>query len=117
MPIDRPNSLELLEAVREFLIEHIAPNVNGQLAFHARVASNALAIVTREIKQKTAMDEREKTRLSALLGHNKSLLELNRELALLIQSSKLDSDRAAVLDHLRQTNADKINLANPKYRD
>ena len=59
MPTDRPNAAELVEAVREFLEDHVAPNVEGQLAFHARVAINALAIVERTMGQGDAMDDAE----------------------------------------------------------
>jgi hypothetical protein len=40
----------LLDAVREFLTDQVMPATSGQLAFHARVAANALAVVAREIE-------------------------------------------------------------------
>jgi aminoglycoside phosphotransferase (APT) family kinase protein len=49
-PFGRPTASELLEAVREFLTGQVMPATSGQLAFHARVAANALAIVAREIE-------------------------------------------------------------------
>jgi hypothetical protein len=39
----------LLDAVREFLVDHVMPATAGQLAFHARVAANVLGMVAREI--------------------------------------------------------------------
>jgi aminoglycoside phosphotransferase (APT) family kinase protein len=45
----RPTARELLEAVRGFLTEDVSPGTTGQLSFHARVASNMLAIVEREL--------------------------------------------------------------------
>ena len=39
----------MLEAVREYLVGSVMPATTGQLAFHARVAANALAIVAREL--------------------------------------------------------------------
>lgn len=115
MPTDRPTAAELVEAVREYLLQQVAPNVDGQLAFHARVAANALAIVERELHDGVAMDAAERERLTAILGHDGDLVELNRELAAKIRSGELDGQRAAVLDHLRRTNADKLALANPRY--
>ena len=47
-PYGRPTASELLEAVREYLTDSVLPGTSGQLAFHARVAANALAIVARE---------------------------------------------------------------------
>jgi len=49
-PFGRPTASELLEAVREYLLTSVMPATTGQLAFHARVAANALAIVAREIE-------------------------------------------------------------------
>ncbi len=49
-PHGRPTASELLEAVREFLTDQVRPATSGQLAFHARVAANVLAIVARELE-------------------------------------------------------------------
>jgi Domain of unknown function (DUF6285) len=49
-PFGRPTASELLDAVREFLTGQVMPATSGQLAFHARVAANALAIVARELE-------------------------------------------------------------------
>ena len=49
-PHGRPTASELLEAVREFLTDQVMPATSGQLAFHARVAANTLAIVARELE-------------------------------------------------------------------
>jgi aminoglycoside phosphotransferase (APT) family kinase protein len=49
-PHGRPTASELLEAVREYLLGSVMPATTGQLAFHARVAANALAIVARELE-------------------------------------------------------------------
>jgi aminoglycoside phosphotransferase (APT) family kinase protein len=49
-PYGRPTASELLAAVREYLLGSVLPATSGQLAFHARVAANALAIVARELE-------------------------------------------------------------------
>jgi aminoglycoside phosphotransferase (APT) family kinase protein len=49
-PYGRPTASELIEAVREFLTDRVMPGTAGQLAFHARVAANALGIVLRELE-------------------------------------------------------------------
>jgi hypothetical protein len=49
-PYGRPTASELVDAVREFLTDQVMPGTAGQLAFHARVAANALAIVGRELE-------------------------------------------------------------------
>jgi aminoglycoside phosphotransferase (APT) family kinase protein len=48
-PHGRPTASELLDAVRGYLTDQVMPGTSGQLAFHARVAANALAIVAREL--------------------------------------------------------------------
>ncbi len=48
-PYGRPTASELLDAVRGFLTDQVMPATGGQLAFHARVAANVLAIVAREL--------------------------------------------------------------------
>jgi aminoglycoside phosphotransferase (APT) family kinase protein len=49
-PYGRPTASELLDAVREYLATQVMPATTGQLSFHARVAANALAIVSRELE-------------------------------------------------------------------
>jgi hypothetical protein len=46
----RPTASELVDAVREYLLTSVLPTTSGQVAFHARVAANALAIVLRELE-------------------------------------------------------------------
>jgi aminoglycoside phosphotransferase (APT) family kinase protein len=48
-PQGRPTASELLDAVRGFLTDQVMPATGGQVAFHARVAANVLAIVAREL--------------------------------------------------------------------
>ena len=47
----RPTARELIEAVREFLTEEVMASGDRRLAYQARVAGNALAIVARELAQ------------------------------------------------------------------
>jgi hypothetical protein len=49
-PYGRPTASELIEAVREYLLGSVRPATDGQVAFHARVAANALGIVAREVE-------------------------------------------------------------------
>jgi len=115
MPTDRPTASELLEAIREFLAEKVAPNLEGQLAFHVQVAGNVLAIVERTLEHGGAMDAEELLRLQELLGSDGSLLELNQELAERISDGDLDDHREQVFEHLLKTVKDKLQLANPRY--
>jgi aminoglycoside phosphotransferase (APT) family kinase protein len=47
----RPTARELLDTVREFLTDRVAPDADGGLAYETRVAANILAIVERELAQ------------------------------------------------------------------
>jgi len=49
-PYGRPTASELLEAVREYLLDSVMPATSGRVAFHGRVAANVLAIVARELE-------------------------------------------------------------------
>ena len=123
MPTDRPTASELLEAIREFLAEKIAPNLEGQLAFHAQVAGNALAIVERTLEHGGTMDAEELQRLQELLGTEGNLLELNHQLAERIRNGDFDrqrdqqrdQQRDLLFEHLQKTVKDKLQLANPRY--
>jgi hypothetical protein len=112
---DRPTAAELTEAVREFLERDVMPVVEGRVAFHTRVAVNALGIVQRELDVGADLDVAEHERLRALLGHDGTVAELTRELARRIRAGALDdrSDevRAAVQESVRS----KLLVANPGY--
>jgi len=115
MPTDRPDAAELLAAVRQHLTDNLAPSLDGQPAFHLRVATNVLAIVERTIAEGATMDAAEHERLEELLSETGDLVELNRTLAAQIEAGDFDDRRDALLTHLRQTAADKLHLANPRY--
>ena len=115
MPTDRPTAAELVSTVREHLMENLAPLLEGQPAFHLRVATNALAIVQRTLAEGEALDQAEVIRLQHLLGREGGLTDLNRILAAQIRSGELDDRREALFAHLRQTAIDKLRLANPRY--
>lgn len=57
----RPTARELLQAVREFLAGDVAAATEGRLAFHARVAANAVAVVERELALAAAQRARRHT--------------------------------------------------------
>ena len=47
---DRPDPVEQLAAVADFLRDQVMPQVDGPLAFHLRVAANMLDIVSRQTR-------------------------------------------------------------------
>jgi hypothetical protein len=116
---DRPTAAELLAAIADFLREEALPALDRaepRLCFQMRVAANSLAILGREARLGPAADLREHERLMKLLGRDGTLDELNRELARQIRTGQRDERDAALMAHLEATIADKIAIANPKWR-
>ena len=115
MPTDRPTAAELLAAVREHLTETLAPTLDGQPAFHLRVATNALAIVERTMTEGDAMDQAELDRLHDLLGGEENLLDANQKLSQVISTGEMGDRRKSIVAHLRTTSIEKLRLSNPRY--
>ncbi|MBV8189858.1 MAG: hypothetical protein JO339_21630 [Alphaproteobacteria bacterium] len=119
MPQDRPSAAELLAAIADFLREEAIPALDRsepRLGFQMRVAVNSLAILEREARLGPDADRREHARLSALLGRDGTLGDLNRALAQELRTGQRDERDAALMAHLDATIADKIAIANPKWR-
>jgi hypothetical protein len=119
MPQDRPTASELITAIADFLREEATPaldRADPRLGFQMRVAVNSLAILEREGRLGPAADAREHARLVALLGRDGTLEELNRALVDQIRAGARDERDAAMMAHLDATTADKIAIANPKWR-
>ncbi|WP_421996938.1 DUF6285 domain-containing protein [Reyranella sp.] len=119
MAQDRPTAAEMLAAVVDFLREEATPALDladPRLGFQMRVAANALAILEREARLGPAANAGEHRRLVALLGRDAPLDDLNRELARQLRAGERDERDAALMAHLDATIADKIAIANPKWR-
>jgi hypothetical protein len=112
---DKPTAAELVGAVRAFLEEQVMPALEGRVAFHARVAANALGIVERQLELAPADEAAERDRLAALLGHGGSLDEQNRELCRRIRSGELGPDTPGLVSHLRETTLAKLAVDQPRY--
>jgi hypothetical protein len=94
---DRPNALELLEAVKEFLSTEVLPAATDQrLKFRTLVAINALGIAYREL-----------TSNSLLLGDDE-----RAELARRIRAGEPPD---GVLATLKEDVAAKLRVSNPSY--
>jgi hypothetical protein len=113
--MDQPSMRELVEAVRDFLEQKAMPELKGHTAFHARVAANALSIVVRELERGPQSALGEKKRLAALLGHDGTLEELNRELCRRIRSGTFGPDTPGLAEHLTITTREKVAIDQPGY--
>jgi hypothetical protein len=112
---DRPRAAELLEAVREFIERDVRSSENERLAFHARVAMNALGIVERELVLGESIDSPIIARLGNLLDEKGSPSELVTQLSARIRAGDPKSigheGIALVCDLVRA----KLEVANPHY--
>lgn len=108
-PHDAPTAMELLESVREWLDREVIPSTDGRLRFHARVASNVLAMVEREIELGPDQAAAHVVRL-AQLG-----VTDDAELAAAIRGRLFDDRVPELLDALTAAVHDKLAVANPRY--
>ncbi len=108
-PHDRPDAIELVDIVREFLRDDIVPVLEGQLGFHARVAVNALAIADRELRLGPGHQEAHAARLVAFD------CTTDAELVARIRDGELDDRYREVGAAVREMVWDKIAVMNPKY--
>jgi hypothetical protein len=116
---DPPSAAELVDAVREFLERDVMELdvLPGRVAFHTRVAVNALGIVARELRDGPALDAAEHDRLVRFLGHDGTLDDLTAELATGIRDGSLDGRRAEVVAHVRASVQAKLAVARPGYAE
>lgn len=112
---DQPSSAELIQAVADFLRDQVMPKLEGHLAFHARVASNALEIVKREIEIAPAENIAEAERLKNLTGRDGTLEALNQALCAAIETGAITLETPGLKDHLWLTTLTKLSIDQPNY--
>ncbi len=112
---ERSSAAELVAAVTEFLEREVGPAVAGRLAFHTRVAVNALRIVERELTSGAAVAAEEATRLRALTGTDGDLRALNTMLAQRIRDGSLSTEDETLRDHLVRSVLSRIAIDSPGY--
>lgn len=114
---DQPSISELVQAVKSFIDETAAPELKGHAAFHARVASNALATVLRDLEQRPSAETAERAGLIALLcaREDQSNEALNRELSDRIQSGEMTASTPGLLEHLKRTTMAQVEIDQPRY--
>lgn len=113
--MNRPDKVELLDAVQDHLVNKLMPNLSGADAFYVRVATNALNVILRELQMPEQDNEQEMKRLNTLLKTEGSLLELNKALCKAIRSGELQGSDPVLRDHLWKTTMTKIAVDNPRY--
>ncbi len=112
---DEPRPAEILAAVARFLKEVVAPETTGHINFKVRVAANALEMMRRQLELGPAADAAERERLTALLGEDGDLADLNAELARRIAAGEMDLDTPGLADHLWAATLAKLAVDQPTY--
>ncbi len=106
---DRPTAVELLEAARGALGEHVLPVLEGRAAFELRVTLRALGIVRRELEQ---APEHAAIHAAALA---KLAVADERELAAAIRAGAFEDRVEELHAALRAIVAAKLEVAHPGY--
>jgi len=112
---EQPSAAELIDAVAGFITNEIAPTLTGRLAFHARVAANALAIVKRELELGPAADQADAARLKSLLGMEGDNVALTEELCRRIEAGEIAADDPALVEHLWASTLATLAVDQPNY--
>lgn len=113
---DAPSAKELIEAVKSFIDKTAMVQLSGHAAFHARVASNALATVLRELEQRPEAEAAERARLQALLAsQEQDVARLNRTLCDEIRAGRVDLATPGLLTHLKSTTIAQLSVDQPGY--
>ena len=112
---DEPGPTEILAAVAAFLRTTVIAETPPHTAFQARVAANALDLVSRHMTLAPESDTAEHTRLTVLVGQDGTLAELNRALAEQLASGTINSATPGLLDHLLATTLAKLAVDQPTY--
>ncbi len=122
---DRPTAEELLEAVADYLDREVVPHTEGRRQFLARVSSNVVRTVRREIRLEDDHLRQEWTRLNELqeaepLPEDRGALRdgirrRTRKLCGAIRRGEADEDprRSVILEHVRATVRAKLEVCRP----
>ena len=112
MIFDKPDSVELLDAVNHFLSEKIKDEVPPHLAFKLRIVENVLNIVSREIALGKKLSNEVIQDLRELIESDTANI---KDLALLIKEEKLDLQNEELKNLLVKLSKNKIAIDNPNY--
>lgn len=114
--VDMPRADELLSSVVNFLREQVMADTQGRTRFLARVASNSLEIVQREMVLGPAAAEAEVERLRELFGSNETKLQsLRWQLVNGLRDGSVALDTTGLAEHLRAAIVNQINIDQPGY--
>jgi aminoglycoside phosphotransferase (APT) family kinase protein len=112
---DMPRIDELLGSVRDFLRDDVMTATTGRTSFMARVASNSLDTVLRELAQGPVYRAEEQRRLQALLQREGDLTRLKRALCARLRTGSIALDDPRLIDYLRYATLTQALIDQPGY--
>ena len=115
MPTDRPDRLEILDAVTSLLDRDVKAHVPGATGYHLRVAINLLRILERELELGPRLAAVEREGMGALLGDLPERERSPAELCARIRDGRIRHDDPELRAHLRAATLAKLAIDNPKY--
>jgi hypothetical protein len=114
--VDMPRADELLGSVVDFLRQQVMAETTGRTQFLARVASNSLDIVQREMALGSAAAAQELSRLQNLLNSTSGdLIDLRWQLVKALREGAMDLNVDGLTEHLRASIVNQINIDQPRY--
>ena len=114
--VDMPRADELLVSVVDFLRQQVMAETTGRTQFLARVASNSLDIVQREMVLGSAAAVQELSRLQNLLNSTSGdLIGLRWQLVKALREGAMDLNVDGLTEHLRASIVNQINIDQPRY--
>jgi aminoglycoside phosphotransferase (APT) family kinase protein len=112
---EMPRIDELIISVRDFLREEIMSQTKGRTKFMARVASNSLDIVLRDMMTGPAHRREELRRLQSLLKADGTLEALRWQLVHGLRNETISLDQEGLAEHLRTTVANQVAIDQAGY--
>jgi hypothetical protein len=113
--VDMPRADELVTSVRDYLRSDVMAATRGRIQFLARVASNALDIVLREIALGPTRRRREAERLQRVLGAEGELEALRWALVHGLRDGSIALDRPGLAESLRESVVNQVAIDQPTY--
>lgn len=113
--LNMPRTDELVTSVRDFLRDEVMNATDGRLNFMARVASNSLDIVLREMAVGHCQWHDELSRLQALYEKEDELESLRWRLVRDLREGNLSLDDEKLQAYLRNTVVNQIAVDQPRY--
>lgn len=112
--ISHPTTGQIIDVVSRW-IDGLRPQLNPRDAFMARVAVNALGIVSREIANRPGDEAEAAALIAALLGHEGDFETLNEELCRRLREGEMDRNTPGLLEALDRMLSAQIRIDQPNY--